>query len=182
MALIDIDCIIQALFVALWVMMPAYVPNPAAAVFGGGTPIDMGRNWRDGHRILGDGKTYRGLAGGILSGIVAGLLLILIEGQFGWQIHTISSVVLLAIGALLGDLVKSFFKRRLNKERGSEWLIADQYDLVAGAIVMLAIFDPGWLTAMITLPVALWIIIATPLLHRGANIIGYLIGVKDVPW
>ncbi|MCK9308634.1 MAG: CDP-archaeol synthase, partial [Methanoculleus sp.] len=28
---------------ALWIMIPAYVPNSAAALFGGGTPIDFGR-------------------------------------------------------------------------------------------------------------------------------------------
>jgi len=32
------------------------------------------------------------------------------------------------------------------------------------------------------LPVLFWIIVVTPLLHRGVNIIGYLAGIKDVPW
>ncbi|WP_317137742.1 CDP-2,3-bis-(O-geranylgeranyl)-sn-glycerol synthase [Methanochimaera problematica] len=163
-------------------MIPAYVPNSAAAVFGGGKPIDGGRNWKDGRRIFGEGKTWRGLFGGILSGIAAGILLIAIGYYAGFTIHTFLSVVLLATGALLGDLVKSFFKRRLDKKRGEEWLIADQYDLVAGSLLLVLIFNYNWAVINLTLPVLLWIIIITPLLHRGANIIGYLIGVKDVPW
>lgn len=167
---------------ALWIMIPAYVPNPIAVVAGGGTPIDLGTTFRDGRRVLGDGKTFRGLFVGIMGGILAGILLIWLEGILGFSIHTPSSVVLLATGALIGDLVKSFFKRRLNKKRGEQWFLADSYDLVAGALVMVALFDLPWLTAHVTLPVAIWIIIATPLLHRGANIIGYLAGMKDVPW
>jgi len=180
--IIDINYVTGSLFVALWVMVPAYVPNSAAALFGGGTPIDLGKSFSDGRRIFGDGKTFRGFFGGVFCGIIAGLILILTENMAGWHIHTYLSVVLLATGALLGDLVKSFIKRRLNKKRGEKWLVADQYDLVFGAFVMLLLFDPAWLSDTINYMVLIWIIIVTPLLHRGANIIGYLIGVKDVPW
>lgn len=163
-------------------MIPAYIPNSAAALFGGGKPIDSGRTWSDGRRIFGEGKTWRGFIGGVLSGILFGILLIVIENYAGWSIQTLLSVVLLSFGALLGDLVKSFFKRRLDKKRGEEWLIADQYDLVAGSMLMVFLFDYGWAVQHITIPVAICIIIITPLLHRGVNIIGYMIGVKDVPW
>ena len=44
------------LLVGVWVFVPALLPNSAAVVFGGGTPVDFGRSWR-GKRILGDGKT-----------------------------------------------------------------------------------------------------------------------------
>ena len=163
-------------------MVPAYLPNSSAAVFGGGRPIDGGRYWSDGRRIFGDGKTWRGLVGGTAAGIVVGFLQIGLESAFGWEYLTPLAVVLLAAGALLGDLAKRFFKRRLNKKRGEKWPIADQYDLVAGAFVLLLLFNADWVFATITPLIALWILILTPLLHRGVNIIGYLIGVKDVPW
>lgn len=178
----DITEILTSLFVAFWIMIPAYVPNSAAAVFGGGTPMDFGKNFGDGRRIFGSGKTWRGFFGGVLSGIIFGILLIFIGDYFGFVIHTYLSVVLLAFGALLGDLVKSFFKRRLNKESGEEWLIADQYDLVVGSLLLVLIFDYEWTITNITWLVFIWILIITPLLHRGANIIGYIIGVKKVPW
>ena len=166
-------------------MLPAYVPNPVAALVGGGTPVDRGRNYSDGNRIFGDGKTYRGLFAGILAGILTGLVLIWLDHRLplaGLPHHTFLSVTLLATGALLGDLVKSFFKRRLGKERGAQWPVADQYDLVAGAFLLLLLGDPTWLFATVTLPVFIIILIITPVLHRVTNIIGYMIKVKEVPW
>ena len=60
--------------------------------------------------------------------------------------------------------------------------LADQYDLVAGAFVLLLLFDPSWLVANFTLPIIIIIIILTPILHRAVNIIGYIGGIKEVPW
>ncbi|OPX69805.1 MAG: hypothetical protein A4E38_01582 [Methanoregulaceae archaeon PtaB.Bin108] len=166
-------------------MLPAYVPNSVAAALGGGKPIDHGRNFHDGRRIFGDGKTYRGFFIGVAGGILAGLFQIWLQAAFHVPFlptQTILSVTLLAFGALLGDLAKSFFKRRLGKASGEKWPVADQYDLVAGALLMLALFDLPWLIQTVTLPVFLWILVLTPLLHKTANVIGYFIGVKDVPW
>src|SRR2546427_7243325 len=66
---------LEAIPQALWFFLPAYVANPMAVVFGGGTPIDFGRTLRDGERLFGDGKTWRGLVGGTLAGAFLGLLL-----------------------------------------------------------------------------------------------------------
>ena len=180
--MISIYDILLSFVFALWVMIPAYVPNSAAAVFGGGRPIDGGRNWRDGRRMLGDGKTWRGLSGGVLSGIFIGMLQVMAESYLGISLLTPSVVVCLAFCALLGVMVKIFVKRRINLPRGEEWLIADQYDLVVGAFALLLLFNTAWVFATITPVILIGILILTPLLHRGANIIGYLIGVKDVPW
>lgn len=183
--IISIEFLIITLIQALWIMLPAYVPNPVAALAGGGTPVDFKKTFSDGKRIFGDGKTYRGLFTGILAGIITGLVLMWVAGLFplaGLPQHTLLSVTLMAIGALLGDLVKSFFKRRLGKDRGRKWPVADQYDLVAGAFLLLLIGDPAWLFAMVTLPVFLVILIITPVLHRATNIIGYMFRVKEVPW
>ena len=52
---------------------PAYLANTGAMLFGKWIPdllkfeshkIDFGRNWSDGNRILGDGKSWEGLFGG----------------------------------------------------------------------------------------------------------------------
>ena len=170
---------------ALWIMVPAYLPNSAAAVFGGGTPIDFGKTLGDGRRIFGNGKTYRGFFGGVLCGVLAGLIEIWAASTFDLAMlprQTLLSVTLLAAGALLGDLAKSFLKRRLGKERGESWFLADQYDLVVGSFLLILLIYPQWLFENITSPIAVWIVIMTPLLHRVVNIIGYYIGVKEVPW
>jgi CDP-2,3-bis-(O-geranylgeranyl)-sn-glycerol synthase len=180
------DFILFSLVSALWIMLPAYLPNSAAAVLGGGRPVDGGRTFfRDEKRIFGDGKTWRGLFLGILAGILIGSMQIGVREYFGLLTLpelTFPVVVILAAGALLGDLVKSFFKRRLGKERGAEWLIVDQYDFVIGAFVLLLLLQYEWVVATVTPVIVLWIIVMTPLLHRVVNIIGYLAGVKDVPW
>jgi CDP-2,3-bis-(O-geranylgeranyl)-sn-glycerol synthase len=183
--IISFEFVIIPLLSALWIMLPAYIPNPVAALCGGGTPVDLGKTWSDGRRVFGDGKTYRGLIAGILAGIGSGLILIWLSDTYlltSLPKHTVLSVVLLACGALLGDLVKSFFKRRFGRERGAKWPVADQYDLVAGAFLLLLVFDLSWLTATITIPVLLVILILTPVLHRAVNIIGYLFRIKEVPW
>jgi len=166
-------------------MLPAYVPNPVAAAAGGGKPIDDGRVFTDGKRIFGDGKTWRGLGIGILAGILVGAIQIVLQIQLGlisvpW--HTPLSVILFATGALLGDIAKSFIKRRMGKDRGAKWPVADQYDLVIGAFILAILFDYSWFAHVISIPLIIIIIIMTPLLHRGTNLIGYAIGVKKEPW
>ena len=47
-----------AIVVGLWVMLPAYLPNSFAAVFGGGRPIDGGKTMKDGRRILEIGRAH----------------------------------------------------------------------------------------------------------------------------
>jgi len=183
--IISVESLIISLLSAVWIMLPGYVPNPIAALCGGGIPIDFGRNLHDGRRVLGEGKTYRGFFIGILAGVVVGVLQMYLAKQFFWTIlpiHTSISVVVLAVGALFGDMCKSFFKRRLGKKRGERWPIADQYDLVLGAFLLMFLIDPQWLFSYVTVPVILIILIITPILHRLVNIIGYYSGIKEVPW
>ncbi len=183
--MIDISYYLGILLAGFWIMLPAYIPNPVAVVGGGGTPMDLGRHFTDGRRILGDGKTFRGFFAGVAAGVAIGILQILVqEGfpSFPVPDHTYASILLLSVGALLGDAVKSFFKRRAGKERGAKWPIADQYDLVVGSLLLLAIFDPSWFLAEITLPRFLVILIITPILHRLVNLVGYAARLKDVPW
>jgi CDP-2,3-bis-(O-geranylgeranyl)-sn-glycerol synthase len=131
------------------------------------------------------GTGKRGLFFGVLAGVGIGLLQIQLSDTYGLVSlprHTFLSITLLAGGALLGDICKSYFKRRLGKERGEKWPIADQYDLVAGAFMLMLLFDPSWILTYVTFPVLIIILILTPILHRVVNMFGYLMGVKEVPW
>ena len=56
-------------------MLPVYTANNCATLFGGGPPLDGGKYFYDGKRILGDNKTYKGFILGTLGGIIAGVLL-----------------------------------------------------------------------------------------------------------
>ncbi len=174
-------------------MLPAYIANPAAALLGGGTPVDMGRNFTDNKRLLGDGKTIRGFILGSLCGAIVGLMQIWLAPHIAPYLAEYVSADLflhasymalftMPVGALLGDMAKSFFKRRLGFERGAMMPIADQLDFVAGAWALTLILDSSWFMANFSLAIIITVLIITPVLHVATNFIGFKIGRKDVPW
>jgi len=176
-----------------WLMLPSFLPNSAAVVFGGGSPVDMGRTWK-GRRVLGDGKTWRGLIGGICAGISLGIIQLYIAFPFdrldyfgfGGFPENLGVIVALAVGSLLGDMAGSFVKRRLDIGRGNKAPVMDQYTFLLGSILLVIALYPGWFLenfwnndGWVSLVAVL---VITPLLHRGVNIIGYKLGLKKVPW
>jgi len=184
---------VEAVLAGVWLMLPALIPNSAAVLWGGGKPMDLGKSWR-GKRILGDGKTWRGFFGGALTGMAFGLVQIALSEAFGFSNSWLFAfwpralwiIGALAFGAMIGDSVGSFVKRRLGVGRGEKAPILDQYNFVIGAFVMVTIVHNDWIWFhfidgnQIYGLVAFLIIV--PLLHRGVNIIGYKMGKKDVPW
>jgi CDP-2,3-bis-(O-geranylgeranyl)-sn-glycerol synthase len=184
---------LEAIPQALWFFLPAFVANPMAVLFGGGPPIDFGRNLSDGQRLFGDGKTWRGLIGGTVSGAILGLLLslpfqILAPSSSWWfgspEIAFAASAVL-ALGALLGDLVGAFVKRRMHLPRGAKAFGLDQYDFVVGGLLV-SLLIPSWSVPRFfsgdALLGLLAIIVITPALHRAVNLVGYRMGKKHEPW
>jgi len=184
---------LEAIPQAFWFFLPAFLANPMAVVFGGGTPIDFGRRLAGGERIFGDGKTWRGLVGGTLSGAVLGLLLPLpfnviapdSSWSFGSPATAFGASAVLALGALLGDLAGAFVKRRLHLPRGAKATGLDQFDFVIGAL-FLSLAVPSWSLPRFfsgdALLGLLAIIVITPALHRAVNLIGYRMGKKHEPW
>ena len=179
--------LITATITAIWLMLPAYIPNNCAVLFGGGTPLDMGQTFQDGRRTLGDGKTFRGTVAGTACGILAGLLLNLIAPifglpTFGTGFEQIPVLLGLSLGAMLGDIVAAFFKRRLGLKRGAPLFVIDQLDFVIGAWLLTMLLAPEWFWENFTPTIILIVLIITPILHRLTNIIGYRIGAKREPW
>jgi len=186
---------IESFFIVLWIMMPAYLANTIAVLTGGKYPIDQGRIHGDGNRILGDGKTWSGLVGGTLGGVFIGFLQVnlgegLIEALSGskdvdfWGENSIIVFFLLSFGALFGDMTASFIKRRSQLKRGDKSPLLDMFDFIGMALLLSFIFANEWLMSWILdgyVPL-FTLLIATPILHRGVNIIGFKIGVKNEPW
>jgi CDP-2,3-bis-(O-geranylgeranyl)-sn-glycerol synthase len=176
-----------ALIVAFWLMLPAYIPNNCAALFGGGTPLDFGQTFQDGRRTLGDGKTFRGTIAGTACGIIMGLLLNLLAPfcglpSFGAGLDQVPILVGLSLGAMLGDIVAAFFKRRLGLKRGAPLFVIDQLDFVIGSWLFTMALAPQWFWQNFTPTIIIIVLIMTPILHRITNIIGYRIGAKREPW
>lgn len=177
--------VVEVVAIAIWIMLPAYIPNNVAVLVGGGRPVDGGRTL-GGSRVLGDGKTWRGTIGGIGAGIVVAGLLNLFQSTaetwFAVPSFPVLAALTLPTGALLGDMAASFAKRRLGRERGAAVPLVDQYDLVVGALGLTAIVASGWLIGVLTPWILVAILLLTPILHVTTNAIAYLLGLKDVPW
>ncbi len=184
---------IEIAVAGIWLMMPALIPNSAAVLLGGGTPIDFGRSWR-GRRILGDGKTWRGFFGGALVGTGFGALQIAAADAYGlgevWSFGgwpgSMVVVACLAFGSMAGDSIGSFVKRRVGLDRGNKAPGLDQYNFVVGSIVVVIVLQTDWFTQHFVegdgIFALLLVMVLIPVLHRGVNIIGYKLGKKNVPW
>lgn len=177
---------------ALWFFLPAGVANvtpilvaKAPLINKWNTPIDFGKSWH-GRRLLGDHKTWRG----ILFGTLAAILTVSFQSYlYGSQqgIRDIADYVnykeisilalgtALGLGALGGDALKSFFKRRIGVDDGHTWFPFDQLDYVIGGLLLS--------TLVITLNAMhyAWIIAVWFGMHLLFSYIGYLMKFKDQP-
>ncbi|WP_455646178.1 CDP-2,3-bis-(O-geranylgeranyl)-sn-glycerol synthase [Methanosphaera sp.] len=183
--------ILNLIFYSIYLMIPAYLANGSALVLGGGMPLDFGHNAWDNRRITGDGVTWRGTVGGGLFGMIIGGILGLLAtygiGDYFFnitssQITIVSGFIpqglliglLLGFGALIGDAIGSFIKRRLNFERGKPVPLLDQLDFVIVSLI--------FVSSVVHLQLSMVIIIlfVSVFLHLGANMFAYAINLKDV--
>src|SRR3989304_5496640 len=158
---------------ALKFIFPAYCANAAPVLAGGGLPMDFGKNFLDGKRILGKNKTWRGFFFGWAIGILVGLA----EGiVFGPVPYSLLFSVLTPLGALCGDLAGAFMKRRLGIAPGGLLPVIDQIDFVVGAILF------SLPLAIIYWELAVAVIIITPPIHLLTNFLAYKLKLKNNPW
>jgi CDP-2,3-bis-(O-geranylgeranyl)-sn-glycerol synthase len=192
----DIYGLVILTFIYAW---PAYLANMFPVLWGKVPGVrklfvlalDGGKNW-NGKRILGDNKTWGGLISAVIGGAIGGLMsFTFIESlwrqeAFFWQDYLgfLGVGAVLGFGAIMGDVLKSFFKRRVGIASGKPWLFFDQVDFVIGAWVaswfitgLGYAFSPGgtWMFFVVAL-------IITPLLHLLSNVIAYKLGLKKVWW
>ncbi len=180
----DFMDIIQLLFNSIIYILPAYIANASACVFGGGTPLDGGKNFIDGRRLIGNGVSFKGTFFGLLCGTIASILegIIInlnIVGNIAFYFNTFEWAYvgfLLSLGALFGDMFGSFIKRRMGLAQGKPAPILDQVGFVIFAILF------AYPVVPIPLDMIIVLLIITPLVHLSANIIAYKLGLKDVWW
>ncbi len=183
---------------------PAYIANAVMVFTGNGKPIDGGKNFIDGKRLFGQTKTWGGFIGGVVFGSIAALVFDLIF-YFNYpaiaafaQTQTVflkyitldflkvflwPSAFLIplraffcGLGSPLGDLIKSFFKRRLSIGSGKPFWIADQLDFIVTTVLLNLAwfpFEPF---------IVLLLLLMTPAITLTANTVAYQIGKKTEPW
>ena len=180
-----VDIVLQSVYF----MFPAYVANMLPQLFCRfklleflNIPVDfdvkMGKQ-----TIFGDHKTWRGVLIGILGSIFIVYLQKRLEGVgffLGISLLDYSSINILIVGflfgagALIGDIFKSFIKRRINIAPGKTMPVFDQLDFVIGALLFISLIYTPSLNNVIA------IFILSPLLHVAVNIIAYFLKLKKV--
>lgn len=164
------------IFKALYYIFPAYCANGAPVIFGGSYPLDFGKKLIDGRPIFGPNKTVRGLVAGILVGTLVGWAQENLAPNIGLEKGSVILGFALSLGAVIGDLIGSFAKRRLNIQPGAPLPISDQVDFVLVALLFSVAAGPPTVSA------AIMIIVLTLPIHLSANIIAYLLHLKKSPW
>lgn len=169
---------------AFYFFLPAYAAN-MAPVFARvlGLPFDKAVSVR----FFGENKTWRGFVSGYFFALFIlymQKLIFIQQSSLAAEISVLDygniSIWLFAvafgIGAITGDLVKSFFKRGIGKNPGDPWFPFDQLDFVLGSILFL------YPLYKMDFRLILVIIVITPILHFLTNIAGYFLGLKPVWW
>lgn len=203
---------LQTLLIALYFILPAYVANMFPVILGAlkfpfGQPIS--EKW------LGSHKTWRGFYAGYLGALLVLLFQQYVASEtavfvmspvdvssvtpvnngFNFntsalldyaQINIFLYAIPFGLGAIAGDAIKSFFKRRLNRKPGAPFFPFDQLDFVIGALLSLLpfyILDPeSFLASPFQPAILLMLLVLTPLLHLLTNLLAYALGMKKVWW
>ena len=185
----------------IFFLIPAYVANMMPVIFmrsdflaDAKLPVDAGKKLF-GKRLFGRSKTWRGIFLGTIGGACISLTMLLLliflgANNYGrsWEdllLYVLSGAVI-GFGAMIGDLVKSFFKRRVGIDSGKPWPVFDQIDFVVGAWFF---WLPFLFLTNIKVPqslplvefIVLSVLITLPI-HFLSNVLAYKIGLKRVWW
>ncbi|MDL2363076.1 MAG: CDP-archaeol synthase [Patescibacteria group bacterium] len=176
---------------AIWFLLPAAIANAApifTAVLPGlnkfDAPIDYNKLYKN-QPILGPHKTWRGL----LSGIVVATLVFVLQQYLvrhtGWAATIVTEKEYLRLplllgplfgfGAIAGDALESFIKRRRNIKSGQSWLVFDQLDYVIGGVLVSLPF------VILSLHQYALIFVVWFVMHLLASYVGFKLRLKDSP-
>lgn len=173
---------------SLYLILPGIFANMAPVLFKRlnflNYPVDFNKTLNE-KPIFGNHKTYRGF----FFGIILSILIVLIQRKLHayeffknislidyYGVNILLLGFLIGFGVLFGDLVKSFFKRRLNIKPGKRWFPFDQLDSLIGGLVFVSlVYIPPFSVILI-------LIILTLILSLGTNYLGYKLGLKETRW
>ena len=169
-----------------YLMLPAYFANMAPVIVKKINflkyPVDFGKKLNN-KPIFGKNKTFRGFFFGILFSIVISYLQhIGYSKEFfktlsffdysGWLLFGF----LMGFGALSGDLMKSFFKRRFGILPGKKFIPFDQTDFVIGAMIfIIPVFGFDWKIFLVSLFLSL-------ILHIITNHLAFCLKIRSEKW
>ncbi len=168
---------LELILSALYFFLPAYFANMAPVFVKKIKFLDKPIHVK----LFGKNKTWRGLVFASIAGLIVFWLqkMAYINGFRSLAIidyadFSVMFGLMLGLGAILGDLVESYYKRKAEIPPGKPWPVFDQLDFVVGGIVGSFFFyvPPA--------EIVLILLIVSPLLHLIINRIGYLLGIRNV--
>ena len=164
---------------ALYFFLPAYIANMAPVLC---KKIPL-LNKPVHEKRFGSHKTWRGLIAAVLAG---GLVFWLQKIAYGMGFRSLAVIdytdfsvllgFLLGGGAILGDLVKSYYKRKGGIKPGHSWVPFDQLDFVIGGII------GSFFLYVPPASIMLVLLIVSPVLHALFHYIGYLLNMNGTKW
>lgn len=134
------------------------LPALLGLLLGPGRPLDGGRVLGDGRPLFGPTKTVRGILAALVVAPIAATAL-----GLGWHIG-----LLVAVGAMLGDLLASFTKRRLGLPSSTTVPLLDTVpESLIPVLLVMEHLGLDWLDlALLILAFAVLDLVLTPLGHR----------------
>ncbi|MBU0616003.1 MAG: CDP-2,3-bis-(O-geranylgeranyl)-sn-glycerol synthase [Nanoarchaeota archaeon] len=173
-------------FKCFYLMLPAYFANMAPVIFQHvfkklAIPLDFGKKLND-KRLFGKNKTFRGLIVGTLSGILIAYLQYALHSSgiitvgFTDLSNWLSLGFLMGFGAILGDLIESFFKRQFDIKPGQSFRPWDQIDFALGAMLLSSLVFLYSFLQVIT------ILLLTFILHIIVNHTAYFLHIRKEKW
>jgi len=178
---------IDLLLKSIYLMLPAYFANMAPVIVRKYTkfldyPVDFNKKLK-GVRIFGENKTWRGIFFGVIFGIIMAFIQFLLQkNAFFASISFLDYGnwlvigILMGLGALVGDLVKSFFKRRLKIKPGKSFVPFDQTDFVIGSLIFISIIKVPTIDLIITS------LIISFILHICINHVAFYLKIRKEKW
>lgn len=183
------ESVILFVLKVIWYFLPIGMANMMPVIFRHwfnflAIPLDAGKKLA-GQPLFGRTKTLRGLLVGIMGGALTYILQekAYASHEFFRAISLIDYSILpiwvgsfMGLGAIVGDLVKSFFKRRVRLHSGQSWFPLDQIDFTLGGMLF------SFLFYIPTVPVFLAVIVLGAILHIAVNTISKFIGIRKSSW
>jgi len=166
---------IKEIIQILWLFLPAIfadmIPIFARKIRFLNKPINK--------KLFGSHKTWKGIVFGIIIAIIIAALqkVVVIPSEYLLIDYNIINCLLfggmVGLGVGIGDLVKSFFKRKLKISAGKPWLVADQVDWVIGSCIFILPF------IILSWQMYVFAIILLGFLALLGEEIGYLLHIKE---
>ncbi len=163
---------LEGLLTSIIIVLPAMVANSTALILGGSGPLIS-------ERYFGKNKTIRGYISAVFGAMLTSLFLYELtrHGILALPLNGPAVYIIIGFlqgnGAMFGDLLGSYIKRRNKILEGEELKIIDQIGFIVFAIIFTI---PIYVFEMLDIVI---ILLLTYGLHKTTNLLAYNLHMKD---